>query len=127
MKPHYELFAEARFSAAHSLTDYPGNCSHLHGHNWKVRVYVCCEKLDNLGIAIDFRTVKTHLKEVLDTLDHTFLNDLPPFAQLNPTSENIARYVYGEMKKRLEKGGPRLSRVEVAETPETGVIYWEGE
>ncbi|HOJ52241.1 MAG TPA: 6-carboxytetrahydropterin synthase QueD [Syntrophales bacterium] len=127
MKESYELYAEARFSAAHTLIDYPGDCARLHGHNWSVRAYVQAHGLDSLGMAIDFRSLKTHLKEVVSELDHAYLNELKPFRGVNPTSENIARYIFEEMKKRLSGKGVRVSRVEVAETPETGVIYREEE
>lgn len=127
MEAIFELYAEEKFSAAHTLAGYSGNCARLHGHNWTVKVYVKCEKLDSLGLAIDFRTVKTLLREVLSNLDHVNLNEIEAFKGINPTSENIARHIYGEMKKKLEGFGARISRVEVAETTETGVIYREEE
>lgn len=127
MRKIYELYAEVRFSAAHTLRDYPGDCARLHGHNWSVKAFVKCEELNHLGMAIDFRTLKTHLKEIINPLDHAHLNELDAFRGINPTSENIARYIYGEMKKRLSHLGVCVARVEVAETPETGVIYREEE
>ncbi|MCX7981731.1 MAG: 6-carboxytetrahydropterin synthase QueD [Syntrophales bacterium] len=127
MSAIYELYAETKFSAAHTLTGYPGDCARLHGHNWTVRAYVRCEKLNDLGMAIDFRTVKRQLNEVVSRLDHSYLNELEAFQKTNPTSENIARYIYEEMKRRLAPYGVHIAQVEVAETSETGVIYREGE
>ena len=89
------------FAAAHSLRDYPGNCSRLHGHNWGVEVKVQSEVLDETGIAIDFREIKNQTKEVANRLDHFYLNDIKPFDEINPTAENIAKYFFDELKKLI--------------------------
>ncbi len=89
------------FSSAHSLRGYQGNCEELHGHNWKVGVQIAAETLDNLGMVIDFKVLKQKLHQIIQRLDHKHLNDLPPFDALNPSSENIAFYIFQELKKSL--------------------------
>jgi 6-pyruvoyltetrahydropterin/6-carboxytetrahydropterin synthase len=121
----YELYIETHFSAAHALKGYQGDCARLHGHNWIIRVYVRCRKLDDIGIGIDFRIVKDHVKNVLRELDHAHINDLPQFREVNPTSENIATYLYRELGKRINTGSIEVSKIKVSETPNAGVFYWE--
>ena len=122
----FELDITRDFSAAHSLRGYNGNCSLLHGHNWTVQVFVRAEKLDSVGIAMDFKLLKKELNELLDELDHKNLNDLPAFKEMNPTSENIARYLYGRLKDVVAKEpGAQLARVRVCESPSSGASYYE--
>jgi len=83
----YTLRIHAGFCSAHSIRDYPGDCRRLHGHNWKVETEVRALKLDNIGIAIDFKTVKTETRKLADSLDHRYLNELAPFDSINPTAE----------------------------------------
>jgi 6-pyruvoyltetrahydropterin/6-carboxytetrahydropterin synthase len=116
----YELKIITNFSAAHQLKEFKGPCEELHGHNWKIEVYVTSETLDSTGIAIDFRILKNHVKTVVDTLDHKFLNDLEPFTHQNPSSENVARYVAEEVTRLLE--GSEVSEVKVSR-----VTAWESE
>lgn len=121
----YELYIETHFSAAHALKGYQGDCSRLHGHNWIVRVYVRCGMLNEIGIGIDFRIIKEHVREILQGLDHANISDLPQFCDINPSSENIARYLYKELGKRLNTDHIRVSKIKVSETPNAGVFYWE--
>jgi 6-pyruvoyltetrahydropterin/6-carboxytetrahydropterin synthase len=121
----YELYIETHFSAAHALKGYQGDCARLHGHNWIIRVYVRCRKLDDIGIGIDFKVLKNHVKDALQELDHAHINDLPQFRKANPTSENIAIYLYGELGKRINTDSIEVSKIKVSETPNTGVFYWE--
>ena len=121
----YELYIETHFSAAHALKDYPGDCARLHGHNWIIRVYVRCRELNEIGIGMDFRVIKGHVKEVLEGLDHSHLNELPQFRGGNPTSENIARYLYEELGRRINSERVRVAKIKVSETPNAGVFYWE--
>ncbi len=129
MTRNYELSVSAEFCAAHRLDGYPGNCRNTHGHNWGVTVYVLCTQLDPLGMGLDFRDIKALIKQALTDLDHSFLNDLAPFSQANPTAENIARHLFEELSRLLaagpNPGAARISRVHVAETPGAGVTYWE--
>jgi len=126
MSQHYEITVQTHFSAAHHLCGYPGNCEKPHGHNWIVEVRIECDHLDDIGIGIDFRDVKAALKSVLEELDHTDLNTIPQFARDNPSSENIAKYVYTTLAANLARPGVRMTRVSVGETPNCGVSYWEG-
>ena len=121
----FEVYVKTHFSAAHSLTGYDGDCSRIHGHNWITEVFIQCRKLDDIGIGVDFRDVKTAVKEVTQGLDHCMLNDLPAFKQENPTSENIAMFLYKELGARLNSEHIRVSRVKVSETPGAGAAYWE--
>ena len=99
----YELTVEATFAAAHNLRHYEGECENLHGHNWRVEVQLAGEKLDELGMLMDFRDLKATLGDVVQTLDHTYLNDIPPFDRVNPTTENLCRHIAEEL-------GPKLPR-----------------
>jgi 6-pyruvoyltetrahydropterin/6-carboxytetrahydropterin synthase len=121
----FKLNVTSHFSSAHKLNGYDGACKNLHGHNWKVRVGIDCEKTDKIGMTIDFGIVKKHLNELIDTLDHSFLNDLPCFENLNPTSENIARYIYLEMQKRIAVEGCKVKEVEVWESEKSSMVYYE--
>ena len=129
MKQHFELSVSAEFCAAHRLDGYPGDCRNTHGHNWGVTVFVHCQDLDALGMGLDFRDIKALVREALSSLDHAFLNDLAPFARDNPTAENIARHLFGELTRllaaRAPGGAAQVSRVRVTETPGAEVSYWE--
>lgn len=121
----YELFVKTDFSAAHCLKGYKGNCSRVHGHNWTVTLFLKCGELDAIGIGVDFRKIKNDLADIIVRLDHKNLNDLEPFRDKNPTSENIARFVYREAAKKINSESIRVSRVTVSETGNTGATYWE--
>lgn len=99
----YELSARGHFAAAHRLRGYQGECENLHGHNWQVEVRLAGRDLDELGMLVDFRDLKRELKDILQVLDHKYLNDVPPFDQINPTTENICRYIAGEMAGKLPR------------------------
>ncbi len=113
------------FASAHSLRGYPGDCSRLHGHNWQVEVSVESEVLDATGIAIDFREIKKQTKEIVKRLDHQYLNEIPPFDQLNPTAENIAKYFYEEVGQLINNQDVRVCEVIIWETPRASVAYSE--
>jgi len=120
----FELSIATHFSAAHQLRDYPGDCARLHGHNWHVKLYVECEKLDNLGLGVDYKILKNELKAALEPWDHYNLNDVAPFDTINPSSENVAAELYNTMRKRLDNGRLRVSRIEISETCTAMVTYW---
>ena len=121
----FEVYVKTHFSAAHSLMGYEGDCARVHGHNWIIEVFVRCKELNEIGIGIDFRDVKEGVKQVLEGLDHFNLNELPAFKALNPTSENIARFLYLELAKKFNSNVAKVSRVKVSETPGAGASYWE--
>jgi len=121
----FEIYVKTDFAAAHSLRGYPGDCAQIHGHNWDVEVFVRCSELDEIGIGIDFRDIKQIVNEILENLDHSNLNDLPAFKDMNPTSENIARFLYKKISKKLNTDEVKVSRVTVSETPNAGASYWE--
>jgi 6-pyruvoyltetrahydropterin/6-carboxytetrahydropterin synthase len=125
MRGVFEIYIETHFSAAHALRGYQGDCERLHGHNWIIQVYVRCRELDAIGIGIDFRIVKENVREVLKGLDHVNINELPAFQAVNPTSENIAQYLYRELGNRINSNLVSVSKVKVSETPTAGAFYWE--
>ena len=121
----FELDIHREFSAAHSLRGYKGDCANLHGHNWTVQVFIQSEKLDAIGIAMDFKVLKKELDAVLGELDHKNLNEHPHFKNTNATSENLAMYIYQRLKPAVNLPGIRLSRVRVCESPSSGASYFE--
>ncbi len=121
----FEVHVKAHFSAARSLEGYPGVCARIHGHTWIVEVYVRCEKLNEIGLGIDMGVIKKATRKVLINLDHSNLNELPEFEGVNPTSENIAKYLYQALKRKLNTDGVQVSKVKVSETPGAGASYWE--
>ncbi len=121
----YEVTSEVTFSAAHRLRNYNGPCENLHGHNWRVRASVRCETVNELGIGIDFRALREQLASVVDALDHSDLNTLFDARHANPSSENIARCIFDELRERLSAGSCAVARVEVYETPTNCAAYYE--
>jgi 6-pyruvoyltetrahydropterin/6-carboxytetrahydropterin synthase len=121
----FEVYIKTHFSAAHCLEGYQGDCARIHGHNWIIEVFVQCKELDNIGIGIDFRDIKKAVKEVLSELDHFNLNELPPFREVNPTSENISKYLYQQLSKKLNSDVIKVSKIKTSETPGAGAFYWE--
>ncbi len=122
----YQISIEQHFDAAHALRGYKGKCEALHGHRFRVVVRVKAAKLDDIGLAYDFVELKGKLKAILDRFDHSYLNDVPPFDKLNPSSENIASTIYEALKTELKEVPVSLDSVEVWESPESGVEYREG-
>ena len=121
----YDIQVTDHFSAAHALKGYDGNCSNLHGHNWTVTAHVRCTKLNQLGIGIDFRDVKGVVKDVLKKLDHTNLNDVAEFGSINPTSENLSKFLYRELSLRLNTAHVTVLKITVFESPGCGSSYSE--
>ncbi len=118
----YYLTVEDWFSSAHQLREYKGKCENLHGHNWKVELEVMGEELGELGMLMDFGDLKRLLKEILEYLDHKFINELEPFDKLNPTSEAIARYIAEQVQARLDMG-VAVNRVTVWESERCRATY----
>ncbi len=119
----YQISIEQDFDAAHALRGYRGKCEALHGHRFRVVVKVQASGLDDIGLAYDFTVLKQHLRGILSRFDHTYLNEVPPFDKINPSSENIASTIYNELKPKLVGAPVSLSCVEVWESPQSGVAY----
>ena len=117
----YSLKVEGTFSSAHNLRGYKGKCEDLHGHNWRVEIIVKSKDLDNIGMVLDFKCLKNKLNAVLEKMDHKYLNKLSFFKRINPTSENIAKYIYNELKT----GIPLLKNVTVWENSTSAATYEE--
>jgi len=121
----YELMIETQFSAAHQLRGYMGKCEKLHGHNWKVQVFVTAESLNEIGIAIDFHEIKRITNEILMPLEHSFLNEVFPFTEINPSSENIAKWLYEAIRKKINSENLEVSGIMVWETETASATYYE--
>ena len=121
----FRLVIRSSFAAAHCLIHYQGDCENLHGHNWKVEVAVIARELDKAGLGIDFKILKAETNSFLKTLDHKYLNELAPFAEVSPSSENIANYLYFELGKKLNNDNIKVEMVTVWESDFAGASYYE--
>ena len=121
----YNLKIVTDFASAHTLRNYPGACARMHGHNWKVELEVVASKLNDMGIAIDFKAMKKATNEVCDRLDHQYLNDIAPFDMINPTAENIAAWLYGEVGRMINNDHVKVRAVTLWETERACVRYCE--
>lgn len=121
----YEVSVDEQFAAAHNLRNYKGKCEDLHGHNYKLRVVLKGEALDSTGLLYDFVHLKQVIRDVIRALDHKYLNELPPFVELNPSAENIARHIYDEISKQLHRtpNGAEVASITVWETDTTAATY----
>jgi 6-pyruvoyltetrahydropterin/6-carboxytetrahydropterin synthase len=119
----YEVTIIKSFSAAHVLENIGGKCEELHGHNFKVEVTVAAPKLNPAGLLIDFRVLKKWLAEILENIDHKYLNDHPSFAGINPSAENIAKYISEKMESEAKKASVKVSKVKVWESENASVTY----
>lgn len=122
----YEISIITSFAAAHNLRGYKGKCEAIHGHNWKVEVYLQARELDEIGLALDFKVMKKEAERLIENLDHKFLNEVSPFDKINPSSENLARYIYENLSKKLNDGIRKISRVKVWESEDAAATYFEG-
>jgi 6-pyruvoyltetrahydropterin/6-carboxytetrahydropterin synthase len=121
----YSIKVEAGFSSAHSLRGYKGKCESLHGHNWKVELVVQGRELDKTGMLIDFHELKSALNKILEKLDHKHLNAIPVFKKVNPTSENLARFIFEQLKKSIRGRQCALRQVTVWESGNSSATYYE--
>lgn len=119
----YKVTIKDSFSGAHNLRGYKGKCEELHGHNWHVEVTAGSEKLNDLGMVIDFKELKSVLEKVISEMDHKYLNKIKEFSDMNPTSENIARYIYKKISQKLP--GLKFDGVTVWETASSSATYSE--
>jgi len=124
MAGFYEVMIERDFSSAHQLRGYKGKCENLHGHNYKLEIYAKGEELNNIGLLIDFVELKKAADEIVKYLDHRNLNELPPFdEELNPSAENIARYVLEFLNSRVGDDRVCVHKVRCFETPTSVATY----
>ncbi len=122
----YELTVEMQFPAAHCIPEHPGRCARLHGHSYRALITVAGKALNAQGMLMDFGDLKTVCQQVIDPLDHQYLNELPVFTDTVPTAEAIARYLYQQIRIALsERVGVQLARVTVYESERSFAIYWE--
>jgi len=121
----YEVSVDETFAAAHNLRNYKGKCENLHGHNYKVRVTLAGKEVDSTGLLYDFVHLKQVIQGVIRSLDHKYLNELPPFDVLNPSTENIARYIYEQTSKELPQApnGAGVASITVWETDVAAATY----
>jgi 6-pyruvoyltetrahydropterin/6-carboxytetrahydropterin synthase len=119
----YELKVITHFAAAHQLRMFRGKCEKLHGHNWRIEISLTGDRLDDTGLLIDFREVKDTTDGILEELDHSLLNELPQFQHQNPSSENIAAYVFKRLSSKLNNNRVRVTKVTAWESDFTGAGY----
>ena len=100
----FKISVTTKFAAAHQLRGYEGPCENLHGHNWVIKATVGAEKLDDIGMVYDFKKLKSNVNEIIERFDHQFLNEIKPFHEINPTSENMAKYIFESLAEKLPKG-----------------------
>ena len=125
MTARYQLKVVTDFASAHTLRDYPGACSRMHGHNWKVELEAVAARLDDVGMGVDFKIMKQAAREVGGRLDHQYLNELEPFKEINPTAENIAAYMYKEISARINSDTIKVTALTLWETERACVRYSE--
>ena len=120
----YELKIVTQFAAAHRLENFNGKCEALHGHNWKVEVFLAGKQLDEAGLLVDFGVIKARTNALLEEIDHKYLNELEAFREQNPSSENLARYLFERLSTTLSRDGVRVSRVNVWESDTSRASYY---
>ena len=120
----FEVTVEQSFAAGHSLREYKGKCENVHGHNYRVQVTVEGTQLNRIGLLVDFVDLKRAVRQVIEILDHQFINDLEPFTTLNPSAENLAKYFYDEVNSRIVlEHNVRIARVKIWETDTSIAVY----
>lgn len=119
----FEVSVDHTFAAGHALRNYKGRCENVHGHNYRVRVTVAGDRLDSTGLLADFVDMRAAIKTVVDRLDQKFLNDLPPFDQINPSAENLAKFFCDEVIPLIQDQRLRIQSVTVWETDLTSATY----
>ena len=118
----FTIFKDFTFAAAHRIPDHPGECRHLHGHNYRVRVHVRAEELDSIGMVVDFSRLREMTGEIAGRFDHRVINDFPPFDSRNPTAEHLAEFIYQGMAEEMERDENTAGRVSVLK-----VEVWEND
>lgn len=121
----FTLSVTTQFSAAHSLRNYPGLCANIHGHNWRVVVEVCSKKLDKTGMVLDFKSIKKQIEEISNKLDHQYINDVSPFDEINPTTENLTKWFFDSISQKINQKSIAVKSVTIHETERYSVSYSE--
>lgn len=119
----FRIFKDFAFAAGHAIRGHTGGCERLHGHNYRVRIHLEAEELDELGMVLDFADLKAMAAEILEPFDHRVLNDVPPFDTVNTTAELLAEYVFEQVDERIENGRVAVARVEVWENDTSCAVY----
>lgn len=119
----YELKVVTRFAAAHRLKMVGAKCENLHGHNWKIEVYLVGEQLDDAGVLVDFGEIKDCLRQIIARLDHQYLNELDMFQGRQPSSERIAAHIATALQKQIPTPAVRVSRVSAWESEDACATY----
>lgn len=125
MSAKYTLKVVSDFASAHTLRDYPGACSRMHGHNWKVEAEVEASALDAVGMGVDFKVIRHAVRDLTDQLDHRYLNEVQPFDQVNPTAENIAAFLFQGLGQAINSARVRVKAITLWETERACVRYSE--
>ncbi len=120
----YRLGVSKSCAAAHQLRGYGGECEALHGHNWRVQLYVTASKVNEIGLVIDFKELKESLQKIFQILDHSNLNELPPFMKENPSSENIAYYIFKGIDAQLQGKDVIVEKIRVWESENSYAEYF---
>jgi 6-pyruvoyltetrahydropterin/6-carboxytetrahydropterin synthase len=120
----FEVTIEETFAAGHALRNYKGKCENMHGHNYRCQVTLEGAELDSIGLLVDFVELKRVVHSVLDRMDHQWLNEFPPFDAINPSAENMAKYIYDEVHQELKtREGVRVTFVRLWETDTAFATY----
>ena len=123
MLGQFEVMIERNFSSAHQLRGYKGKCENLHGHNYRIEIYARGSELDNIGLLVDFIDLKAAADDVVQYLDHRNINELPPFDELQPSAENLAKYVLERVGSRINDKRVLIYKVRCFETPTSVATY----
>ena len=104
MEGFFDISVMTDFAASHIIHGHPGRCARLHGHNWKIETSIRIPEnmINNIGIGVDFKDLKLMVREIIDLLEHRHLNDIPPFNKINPTAENLSKWIYDKLEKLFE-------------------------
>ncbi|MDD5613835.1 MAG: 6-carboxytetrahydropterin synthase QueD [Candidatus Omnitrophica bacterium] len=121
----YQISIKSNFSSAHNLREYKGKCENLHGHNWNVEVFIESGFLNKEGMVLDFKDARICLDNVINGLDHKYINEIPPFDKLNPTSENIAKFIFEKLNLELSALNLKVKRVDIWETDNSKAAYYQ--
>jgi 6-pyruvoyltetrahydropterin/6-carboxytetrahydropterin synthase len=121
----YTLNVETKFASAHQLRGYKGKCENIHGHSWRAQVKVCSDKLNDIGLAMDFTDLKRILNDIIKPLDHICLNEIYPFTDINPSSENIAKFIFESLKEKVASYRVKVKSVTVWESDTSSATYTE--